>query len=98
MIDMSDTAIQASLDAYAAHIKADYKAFGGTQDFVVTFEAGKKYVRVVVSSSGSRSAHSFIDDAGNIWKSASWKTPAKNFIRGNIHTRNFSRIQWTGAR
>jgi hypothetical protein len=90
----------AHLNAYASHIVQDYdKAWGRPEyEFSVTFEPGSKFIRVVVEIGPSRSSHSFIDAQGNIWKSASWKAPAKNFIRGNIVTQDFSRISWTGAR
>ena len=91
------------LAAYAEHIVNSYKAmYDGNMPvhnnhFVVTFEPGSKYVRVVTENGPSRFSHSFLDAAGNIWKSAGWKAPAKNFTRGNITTPNFSRIHWTGA-
>ena len=84
------------LQAYVDHIVKDYNGTG-TSEFVITFEEGQKYTRVVATSYGSRSSHSFLDAQGNIWKCASWKAPAKNFTRGNIITRDFSRIRWTGA-
>jgi hypothetical protein len=93
----------ADLKAYADVIITDYKAmYGGVMPahnptFEVTFEPGNKYTRVVTNNGNSRSSHSFLDAEGNIWKAASWKTPAKNFTRGNIITKNFARVQWTGA-
>jgi hypothetical protein len=65
-------------------------------------EEGSKYIKVVTG----HSVHSFIvkkADAkrgwkeGDILKSASWSTPATNFVRGNVLERNFSRVSWTGA-
>ena len=46
-------------------------------DYVV--ETGKKYHKVIfVDGGGSRSVHCFIDkQTGQIYKSASWKAPAK---------------------
>jgi len=48
---------------------------------------GRRYVRIVrEDSSGSRSAHAFVDRTnGDVMKAASWKGPAKNFARGNIY-------------
>jgi len=45
---------------------------------------GSKYIRIVRTTFGSRSVHCFLDFDGNIYKSASWKIPAKG-IRGNIN-------------
>jgi len=45
-------------------------------DFI--FESGKKYHKVIMVANGSRSVHCFIDKkTGEIYKSASWKAPAK---------------------
>lgn len=54
----------------------------------ITLEYGKKYVRVVVSTWGSRSVYCFIDQSnGDILKAANWKTPVKG-ARGNIFNEN----------
>ena len=45
-------------------------------DFI--FESGKKYHKVIMVANGSRSVHAFVDKkTGEIYKSASWKSPAK---------------------
>jgi hypothetical protein len=101
---MNQQFTQADLDAYANYIVQDYKKMYGGElpahsiGFSVEFEPGSKFIRVVTQNGSSRSSHSFLDAQGNIWKAASWKAPAKNFIRGNIVTRDYSRIAWTGAR
>lgn len=68
--------------------------------FGVEFEPGSKYVKVVkISAGGSRSVHSFVEkENGAIWKAASWKAPAKNFVRGNVYDAGtyLNRLQWTG--
>jgi len=94
-----------ALIAYADHIRRDYGADADKSRFTVSFEGGQKYIRVVQGTYGSRSSHSFIvavdDDPkfplGTILKSASWKTPAKNFARGNVLTGDFKNVRWTGA-
>lgn len=61
--------------------------FGGAR---LTIERGPRYIRVVKSdvNGASRSAYVFIDAAnGDIFKSASWKGPAKH-ARGNIFDAN----------
>jgi hypothetical protein len=41
-------------------------------------ETGRKYHKIIMSANGSRSVHCFIDkQTGQIYKSASWKSPAK---------------------
>lgn len=59
--------------------------------FQVEISKGKKYYRIIntetwkaTNQSGiSRSVHSFVDQEGNIYKSAGWKSPSK-YIRGNV--------------
>jgi N-acetyl-anhydromuramyl-L-alanine amidase AmpD len=51
----------------------------GKCDIDYTIETGKKYHKVIfVDGGGHRSVHCFIDkQTGQIYKSASWKAPAK---------------------
>ena len=69
--------------------------------FGIEFEAGSKYVKVVsISGGGSRSVHCFVEKAnGNILRAASWKSPARNFIRGNVFDQAsyINRVRWTGV-
>jgi len=87
-------------------IVADYAKFlkeiDCTKDkFGIEFEAGSKYVKVVsISGGGSRSVHCFVEKAnGNILRAASWKSPARNFIRGNVFDQAsyINRVRWTGV-
>lgn len=99
--------LEASLHALGTHIQSDYDKWLTLLNFDkagkyknIEYQFGKKYVRVVISDSISagRSAHCFVEVAtGNILKSASWASPAKNFSRGNVITKDFSRVTWTGA-
>ena len=65
------------------------------------YTVGQKYIKVI-SESGSVSG--FIVNTendkkfalGDILKPAGRRGPAKNFARGNILERNFSRLRWTG--
>lgn len=50
----------------------------GVCDYDFIFESGKKYHKVIMVANGSRSVHCFIDKkTGEVYKSASWKSPAK---------------------
>jgi hypothetical protein len=41
-------------------------------------ETGKKYHKIIMVANGSRSVHAFVDKkTGEVYKSASWKSPAK---------------------
>lgn len=68
------------------------------------FDIGKKYIRVVTKSGSQKSVWGFIvnvhDDKkfkyGDLLKSASWKTPAKNQARGNLIDGDLSKVRWTG--
>lgn len=66
----------------------------------VRFQEGSKFIKVIAGSS----VHSFIvkEDIskfkkGDILKAASWAAPAKNFSRGNILSKEYGTISWTGA-
>jgi len=87
-------------------IVADYARFlkeidGSKDKFGVEFDEGKKYVKVVsISGGGSRSVHCFVEKAnGNILRAASWKAPARNFVRGNVFDQAsyINRVRWTGV-
>jgi hypothetical protein len=100
------------LKDYLDYIKADYRKWYGNrndeiaQEFIKKFDAGlevevgSKYLKVVTGSS----VHSFIClkdmgkfTKGDILKAASWRSPAKNFPRGNVITRKYGGTSWTGA-
>ena len=58
--------------------KIDELRFGKC-DIDYTIESGKKYHKVIfIDGGGGRSAHCFVDKkTGEVYKSASWKAPAK---------------------
>lgn len=56
---------------------------------VLTAEPGRKYIKIVVATGGSRSVYCFLDMKGNIYKSASWKAPAKH-VRGSVFDDHYS--------
>lgn len=56
----------------------------GETNFDVEISQGKKYVKLIIVNSGSRSVHCFIDNVtGDVFKPASWAKPAKH-IRYNL--------------
>ena len=63
---------------------------------------GSKYIKVI-RKDNQTSVHSFIVNTdkdkkfkyGDILKAASWKTPARNFARGNVFEEY--KVRWTGA-
>jgi hypothetical protein len=98
---------------YADEIRADYaQGKDLTNDpwlkemvdsFQVSFDEGRKYIKIVTSSGGNTSAHSFIvkEDhgkfkAGDILMASSWKAPATNFARGNVLEGRY-KARWTGV-
>ena len=94
-----------ALIGYKDAILADYSKFLKDIDndefkFGVEFAEGSKYVKIVaISAGGSRSVHSFVEKSnGNIWKAASWASPARNFTRGNVFDANSyaKNVRWTG--
>jgi hypothetical protein len=59
---------------------------------VITAQVGRKYIKLVrerADASDSKSVYCFIDLAGNIYKAASWKAPAKH-IRGTVFEPDYS--------
>lgn len=96
-----------ALIGYKDHLIGDFEHFikrisvDCDNKMGVEFEIGSKYVKIVsISAGGSRSAHSFVEiSSGNILKAASWKSPARNFSRGNVYnvTTYANRATWTGV-
>lgn len=81
------------LNKVMAEYMAEHKHVGTR---VFTAEPGKKYIRIVDNhyynennNPTNRSVYCFLDFQGNIYKSASWKIPAKH-IRGSIFDSEYS--------
>ena len=50
----------------------------GICDYDFYPETGRKYHKIIMVANGSRSVHAFVDKkTGQVYKSASWKSPAK---------------------
>jgi len=94
-----------ALCRYVDHLRNDYNKTGTEGNFQVSFDRGRKFLKVVSNSWGSRSVHSFIcikeHDGwkyGDILKAASWAQPAKNFVRGNVlNVNSYKNIRWAGV-
>lgn len=113
-----DADMGAALMAYLERLAEDYRAsWQGRgeeshvaemiEDFSVslTFEIGRKYVKIIDGRRNGRSAHSFVVlsdgdgfQRGDILKAAGWQTPALNFRRGNVFEdrQGANRISWAG--
>ena len=60
------------------HQKQIDKLKQGICDYEFYPETGRKYHKIIMNANGSRSVHAFVDKkTGQIYKSASWKAPAK---------------------
>lgn len=63
---------------------------------------GNKYLKIVRRGMGVWGFVVLADDdkkfkRGDILKAANWKTPARNFARGNVIQKLFGGVRWTGA-
>ena len=67
----------------------------------LSYSMGKKYIKVTDGSSVKAFVVAVDNDKkfdfGDILMPAGWKTPARNFRRGNVLERTFDRVHWTGA-
>jgi hypothetical protein len=94
-----------AIQDYADHLVADYNRTGVIGQYQISFDRGRKFLKVVKTSWGSPSVHSFICiqehdqwKYGDILKAASWAQPAKNFARGNVlNTDSYKHMLWMGA-
>ena len=67
----------------------------------ISYSDGSKYVKIVSGNSVWGFVVRVHNDKkfrfGDILKPAGWKTPARNFARGNVVDGNFGGVSWTGA-
>jgi len=65
-------------DSVDYHQKQINELKNGVCDYDFTFESGRKYHKIIMHTENQRSVHAFVDKkTGEIYKSASWKSPAK---------------------
>ena len=69
-----------------------------------TYDKARKYAKIVMHTpEGQRSAHAFVDlSTGDVYKSSSWKAPAKNGVRFNLvdeksRQEMYQRADWAGG-
>lgn len=69
-----------------------------------TYDKARKYAKIILHTpQGQRSAHAFVDlNTGDVYKSASWKAPAKNGVRFNLvdeksRQEMYQRADWAGG-
>jgi len=109
---MPEYDLDIALTMYADHLINDYNRWNKTpvdlkaeSNFGIDYQRGRKFLKVIKESWGSKSVHSFICikehdqwKVGDILKAASWAQPAKNFARGNVlNPSSYSSHRWTGA-
>ena len=96
-VDKDGNELQIKLDTFLAFLNAKSIEHFNDRKFPMnpnTYAAdiGRKFIRIVENTYGredQRSVYCFLDFEGNIYKSASWKIPAKH-IRGSIFDDNYS--------
>lgn len=99
-----------ALTEYMDAIQKDYDKFNSKVDqsvyknpdprLNITTSRGSKFIKIIVGSG----VHSFVCckahdqwQVGDILKAASWSAPAKNFIRGNVLSKQYDSLRWTGV-
>jgi len=90
------------VNEYLDHLRADYNKNGYNNKLFYAV-VGRKYLHIIMEDN-QRSSHSWVvikpDNKfafGDILKSASWNSPARNFKRGNVLTGEFKHIRWCGV-
>ena len=69
------------------------------------YDVNTKYIKVFSDAGGGKSVCCFVVATetdkkfrfGDILKPAGWRTPARNFARGNILENDFRGVHWTGC-
>ena len=71
----------------------------------IGYDVNTKYIKVFSDAGGGKSVCCFVVITetdkkfrfGDILKPAGWRTPARNFARGNILENDFHGVHWTGC-
>ena len=90
-------------DTHEYHVRKIDELKSGILPIDYVIESGKKYHKVIMIDGGSsRSVHAFVDkNTGEVYKSASWKSPAKG-VRFDLRVVNqrewlFAHADWSGG-
>ena len=75
--------IEQSLETLCQKVSAHWQTQHGDTAWKLDYSLGRKYHRLFTEHTTQRSCYAFIDNDGNVYKSASWKAPAKG-IRFHI--------------
>ncbi|AFK66432.1 hypothetical protein SWPG_00185 [Synechococcus phage S-CBM2] len=90
-------------DTHCYHKEQIVKLRNGDCPIDYMIETGKRYHKVVfVDAGGSRSVHCFVDkNTGDVYKSASWKSPAKgvrySLMDDNSREQCLETCDWSGG-
>jgi hypothetical protein len=102
-IEHNEVNLLLCLNKLAEQMKANYDKDGAGGNFNITFEFGKKYIKVIKNNWNSSSVGGFVvssDNAqfpfGTMLKAASFKAPAMNKSRGSIFEIESHNVPWTG--
>lgn len=103
-VDNSDSKVLAATLKLCVALAESYARFnpdGVGKAYAPEFsvEEGRKYFKVIMSTSGSRSVHAFVDQDGNVYKPASFKAPAKG-VRYNLlqdPETCYQKAEWAGG-
>jgi hypothetical protein len=73
---------QRTIDKYGENVEYHQECIKKLKEGICDYdfypETGRKYHKIIMNANGSRSVHAFVDKkTGQIYKSASWKAPAK---------------------
>ena len=98
-----------SIQEYCLYLQSKWEERAARAKFThvtrtYSYEIGRKYAHIIQGDSNSCSSHSWVvigDDnkfkIGDILKSATWKSPARNYERGNVITGDWNAIDCYGA-
>ena len=83
-LNLHQSAIDRGTDDVTYHQEKIFEIYNNGVSDEYYLDEGRKYYKLIHKNSSSRSVHCFIDkSSGDVYKSASWKSPAKG-VRYNL--------------